>query len=167
MNRAVPILLPLVVGCVGQRSAQRTNDVTAQFNLKHDPRYVPAEGLTFCNIWAWDFSRAMGAEVPHWVDGREMTANEYGRPGGWFETEGQRLGWREVRSTGSVLAEVNAGNVVIAVLHNPGGHGHITPVVPDLHRVTVANVGVQNFQRVPIEQAYGHFLPQVRYWVHA
>lgn len=166
MNRAVPIDLPPIISTPGTRSAALTDRVTDQFDLEHDPRYLPGDGCTYCNIWTWDWSRAMSAEVPHWVgegaQRHETTANALTD---WFQKEGFALGWRELRSKGSVLAEVNAGNVVVATLVE-AGHGHITPIRPDPSEIVIANVGGHNFQRGPIVKGYGGYLPKCRYWAH-
>lgn len=174
MNRAKPAPLPKVLGTPANRSATMTDTITDQFNVM-DERYLPGDGKTWCNIFTWDWSCAMGAEVPHWVDvvgnpvapftpgARELNANALNP---WFENAGHARGWREVRSSGSVLAEVNAGNVVVACMTNPKGHGHITPVRPDANEITVINVGARNFARGKIGAAYGSYLKDVRYWVH-
>jgi hypothetical protein len=45
--------------------------VINQFAVENNARYlpVPNHGLTFCNIFSCDVTRAMGAEIPHWVKG--------------------------------------------------------------------------------------------------
>lgn len=178
LSRALPITLPKITSMVGQRSATRTEQVTAQFKLESDTRYQPGDGKTWCNIWAWDWSCAMGAEIPHWVDAKDMPCKPFA-PGGrelsansladWFTSAAAKaLGWSERRATASVVAEVNAGNVAIAIVAIPGGHGHITPIVPDKLAIHVAHVGSNNRQRCTLAQAFGVALAaKVRFWVHA
>ncbi len=169
MNRAKAIPLPALVSVQGQRSANQTVVVTGQFDVEKDPRYAPGDGKTWCNIFTWDWSCAMGARIPHWITspttGAEIELNANALTF-WLSAAGFDQGWREVRSSGSVLAEVNNGNVCVATFHNPAGHGHITPIVPDPKEIMVCNVGAKNFQRGPIAKAYGRHMPNVRYWVH-
>lgn len=40
-------------------------------NPRYD-RYAPRDGLTFCNIYAWDMSRILGREIPHWANPKKM-----------------------------------------------------------------------------------------------
>ena len=91
---------------------------------------------TWCNIFVWDVTCAMGAEVPHYVDeagrtervgeGVEVTANATAR---WLETYGAAQGWREEGEREAARA-AEAGMPALAVWHNTSGHGHVAVVVP-------------------------------------
>lgn len=78
----IPIDAP-VRGNPSNRNAHTYNEVLNPFAVGNNPRYTPRGGNTSCNIFVWDATRAMGAEIPHWVDdagnpigvgkGRELT----------------------------------------------------------------------------------------------
>ena len=87
------------------RSRGRYDDVINQFAVGVNLRYARRDGNTYCNIFAWDVTRAMGAEIPHWVqrDGtpaqpfergaHELNANGAAR---WLRNHGGEHGWRRV-----------------------------------------------------------------------
>src|SRR5579864_7441499 len=97
-----PIVAP-VRSSSAQRSPAAYVDVIAQFEVELNPRYRPREGKTYCNIFAWDVTSAMDAEIPHWTtpDGR---AAGPGQPGAvrmncnamhdWLRVHGGRNGWK-------------------------------------------------------------------------
>jgi len=53
---------------VNARSVSSYNAVIDQFGVDRNPRYAPHDGLTFCNIFVSDVTRAMEAPIPHRVD---------------------------------------------------------------------------------------------------
>lgn len=83
----------------------------------HRPRYQPRAGNTYCNIFAWDWSRAMGCEIPHVVDGRELTINA---GIDWLREKGPLAGWFP---GAGVVTEPT-----VVTWRNPEGHGHIAVV---------------------------------------
>ena len=66
-NRAVPTTPP-VQSDASNRSVAIYNNVINQFAVGVNPRYQPSTNATYCNIFAWDVTRAMNAEIPHWYD---------------------------------------------------------------------------------------------------
>ncbi|MEN3370782.1 MAG: hypothetical protein V7609_2925 [Verrucomicrobiota bacterium] len=132
-----------------ERSAYNLSRVINQFQVATSPRYAVAQnGATYCNIFVWDFTRAMEAEIPHWVvtgyenvsavqsDGsfsvgpterRELTAKATVN---WLNKFGKNHGWRRVSETEAQPA-ANSGHPTIAVWDNPDGeHGHMAVVRP-------------------------------------
>lgn len=127
---------PPVKGDPARRNASDYDNVINQFAVAHNPRYTPRGGNTYCNIFVWDVTRAMGAEVPHWVNasgtpvgvgqGRELNANA---TNDWFHQHGARHGWRQV-SAEEAQRMANAGHPSVASWKNPNGIGHIAIVRP-------------------------------------
>src|SRR5262249_33697365 len=145
-----------VRGDPSNRNASNYSDVINQFAVDTNPRYQPRGGNTYCNIFAWDVTRAMGAEIPHWVDGngnpagggapgaRELDANG-GHRG--LETQGPRSGWREV-SAAEAQQRATQGPPAVASWNNPGGIGHIAVVRPGEltnRGPAIAQAGASNF----------------------
>jgi hypothetical protein len=171
----MPVDAP-VTGAVTARSRDALLTVVAQFEVATAPRYRPeAAGdaaRTWCNIFAWDVTRALGAEVPHWVDdagraapagrGRELSANATMR---WLETHGADHGWQEAGGAAAERA-VAAGRPVLAVWLNPDGHGHIAVVVPAPGEsgVHIAQAGRVCFDSAPLADGFGD--RPVRFFVH-
>src|SRR5262249_34542604 len=51
-----------------ERSVESYQAVIEQFGVETNPRYRPHDGLTFCNIFVSDVTRAMHAPIPHRVN---------------------------------------------------------------------------------------------------
>lgn len=146
----------------------RLNAIIDQFNVAGHPRYKPLAGKTFCNIFLWDFTSAMGCEIPHWMDdeckpcavgsGRETAANLIITLLG----EGE-WGWRE--STEPDI-DANAGMPTIACWHNPSGPGHVAVVRPGStrERIVVAQAGRVCAERLSLRAAFGS--KPVRFFTH-
>jgi predicted chitinase/LysM repeat protein len=164
---------PPLTGSASNRNAANYADVIDQFAVGNNPRYTPREGNTFCNIFAWDVTKAMGAEVPHWVDGagnptgvgqgRELDANATNQ---WLNNEGSRSGWRQV-SAQEAQALANQGHPAVASWNNPGGIGHIAVVRPG--EVTsqgpaIAQAGAHNFNDGHVRDSFGN--ANVQYFVN-
>ncbi|MCS6885115.1 MAG: peptidoglycan-binding protein [Acidobacteriota bacterium] len=130
-----PINAPLT-NDPSQRSAENYANVINQFAVANNPRYTPREGNTYCNIYMWDVTRAMKAEIPHWVDrngnptgvgqGRELDANATHR---WMHEHGARFGWRQV-SAEEAQRLANQGFPTVFTWENRGGIGHVGVVRP-------------------------------------
>jgi predicted chitinase/murein DD-endopeptidase MepM/ murein hydrolase activator NlpD len=168
VNAWIPVDAPLQ-GDPANRNADTYADVIDQFAVGSNPRHQPRDGNTYCNIFAWDVTRAMGAEIPHWVDGagnpvgvgegRELDAN-----GGhlWLQNNGPQHGWREV-SAEEAQALANQGHPTVASWHNPGGIGHIAVVRPG--EITdrgpaIAQAGGSNFNEGHVRDGFGNARPQ-------
>lgn len=150
-------------------------DVINQFAVETNPRYAQNQGNTYCNIFAWDVTKAMGAEIPHWVDShgnpagissnnRELDANGAVN---WIATHGQKAGWQAVTAE-DAQAFANAGQPVVATWHNPGGIGHIGVVAPGEYSPQqgphLAQAGAKNFNEGYVTDGFGN--RPVVYYVH-
>ncbi len=146
------------------RSAARYADVLNQFAVAANPRYARRNGNTYCNIFVWDVTRAMGAELPHWVNGRELNANAVSQ---WLNTTGPSKGWRKVDAA-TAQQYANAGRPSVASWRNPNGIGHIAMVRPGTLTAggpAIAQAGSRNFNDGHVADGFGNARPE--YWVHA
>lgn len=136
---------PAVVSTVGNRSAALYRKVIDQFNVETNARYAvnkKGKNDTYCNIFLWDVTRAMGAEIPHYVDpetlepryypdiegAKEMNANAIYD---WLATVGEKYGWyRVTEEQAQNLA--NQGLPAVTIRKNTDGHGHAQVVSPSV-----------------------------------
>jgi hypothetical protein len=141
--------------------------VIDQFHVESNPRYVrnrAGRGESYCNIFVWDVTRAMRAELPHWVDddgepaavqcGRETTANGVIE---WLRAHGARFGWHPAGASGA-QSWANRGRPSIAAWYNPAGIGHLAVLRPgsvDEHGPLIAQAGEINAARVRAADAFG------------
>ena len=166
------------------RSPENYNNVIEQFDVTHNIRYTrntmdgkSKKGVTWCNIFAWDVTKAMGAEIPHWYDPvtGEPTAvgakgaKEMGTTGmnQWMDQFGSKFGWREMTAA-EAQAAANSGKPTVAL-----STGHVAMVVPSESgynpipngpRITQA--GASNFENGTTKGGFGREYSQVRYFTH-
>lgn len=177
---------PAVTSNVFNRSPQLYRNVIDQFSVETNGRYeVNKNGWndTYCNIFVWDVTKAMGAEIPHYYDpetgapmqypnvegGLQMNAN---RMHNWLFEHGEEYGWYQVTAE-QAQAMANQGRPAMTVLKNDSGHGHVQMVCPsnDLsynedRGVTIAQAGRKLTSYQPITQTYRASLPKVVYFAH-
>lgn len=152
--------------------------VIDQFAVGNNPRHLSAQGNTFCNIFMWDITRAMGVEIPHWVDAqddiavpfstgaREITINS---SVDWLQKHAAAHGWR-VTNDKDAQANANQGKPAVVVWKNPivGGHGHTAVIRPGTVTVkgpTIAQAGGINFNIGHLKDGFG-VRPNVKYYLH-
>ena len=159
----------LTVGYSRGPSAYRS--VIDQFNVERSSRYAPRDGLTFCNIFVSDVTRAMIADIPHWVIGttpathkddgaRELTANA---------TIDLMPAWNWLACTeAEAVQHANLGQPTVAAWKNIAGPGHIAMVVPsESNQVVVAQAGLICNSRIPLSVGFGSKrVKDVRYYWH-
>lgn len=143
--------------------------VLKDLQVEKSNRYKARDGQTWCNIFLWDYTRAMGCEIPHWVNpdgspaevskGRELNANGIVS---WLNQHGPRYGWVNAdRRTAFDAAE--RGHVVALGWHSGSGKpGHVAVLLPE---GTIAQAGRRNFVGETIEQGFGK-LP-VQFWIQS
>lgn len=146
----------------GQRSPEALRAVLAQFSVESALRYRPRAPLTWCNIFVWDATRALGCEIPHFVGQRphrrELTANGICD---WLESTGPGEGWREVDAWDAVR-EAMRGCPVVLAWKNPGkGSGHVAMMLPNGN---IAQAGRRNLWDAPVEAGFGRQQPL--FYVH-
>lgn len=175
---------PSIVNNVGSRSPSAYNRVVQQFNVETNSRYTPYKnGSTYCNIYVWDVTTAMGAQIPHRVDANGDVA----KPGAsgvkymnansmydWLGNKGKEYGWKEV-SAEEAQRYANMGCPAVASWKNPRGHGHIQMVVPSKDGSYNPSKGVAISQAGSKVIEYGYItdvykssrLKDIKYFVHA
>jgi hypothetical protein len=174
------------VSTTGRRSAGALNKVISQFNVESASRYRPwRNGNTYCNIFVWDVTRALGCEIPHYVERESGDARYYPDVKGayeldanatcdWLKRRGADYGWREITAA-EAQQYANAGYpVVSAWRNNGGGAGHVQIVCPSrgggydsARGVTVAQAGNRNFSYAHINATMSaDKIAQTRYYAH-
>jgi len=177
---------PAITSNEGNRSPALYRQVIDQFQVETNPRYAvnkKGHGDTYCNIFMWDVTSAMGAEIPHYVDAKtgaprtypdtkgasEMSANSIYN---WLHEHGSNYGWFEVTpEQAQTLA--NQGRPVVTAFKKTG-HGHVQVVCPSKdgqynaeRGVTIAQAGRHLSSYKPITSVYNASLPKVKYFAHA
>jgi hypothetical protein len=173
---------PAFVSNAGERSAEAYNAVTRQFDVTNAERYEPhRNGNTYCNIYVWDVTRAMGAEIPHYIDAQTGAIREYPDVNGarelraidmgqWLATTGREYGWREVDAA-TAQGQANAGRPAVAVSSTVS---HISMVIPSENGAYNANLGVAVAQAGAKNTDYAYLtdiysdqgIRSVKYFVH-
>lgn len=172
-----------IIGNENNRSAALYNSIINQFDVENNARYKPRNGNTYCNIYVWDVSRAMGAPVPHHTDAngnivssntpgaKAMTANSMRN---WMAgSAGQRHGWKKV-SAEEAQQYANQGRPSVVVNHNSSG-GHISMVAPSTDGkynpqkgVMISQAGSNLINKDYITKVYSaNRMKNVEYFVHA
>lgn len=134
-NAGRPVDPPLI-NTSELREPDLYNAVLNQFGVETNPRYTPRNGNTYCNIFVWDATKAMGAEIPHYVNsngepvavgkGYELDANGVVN---WLENHGENNGWRAI-SASEAQEFANLGKPTVAAWENSPGIGHVAMVRP-------------------------------------
>ncbi|MDR0951714.1 MAG: hypothetical protein LBM18_02185 [Oscillospiraceae bacterium] len=174
---------PALTNSESNRSAENLRAVIDQFNVETAERYRPyRDGYTYCNIFVWDVTSAMGAEIPHYIDSKTGEIRIYPDTSGttpldaagierWLAGYGAGYGWREV-SAQEAQAAANAGKPAVTTA---GSIGHVQVVCPSenasfdpVRGVTVAQAGSKVYNYTYISNIYGAATlnSRIRYWVH-
>jgi hypothetical protein len=129
---------PIVTSDLSDRSPERYRSVINQFRVESAERYRPfRNGSTYCNIFVWDVTRAMGAEIPMYTDPATGAPRFYPDIRGarsmgaiamcdWLEKHGPAHGWREVDAETAQL-HANEGRPAVT---SAGSLGHVQMVCP-------------------------------------
>lgn len=122
---------------------QPAASATQRLDPMHNYR-ATRDGNTYCNYFTQDYMKLRGVQ-----NFPQMTANDTNQ---WLNSRsGQRAGWRQV--TGQQAEDfVNNGGVGLVSSPNPGGHGHIAPIIEGQAvngEPIIANAGSQNFASGP------------------
>jgi len=175
--------IPAITSSPNSRSPELYRAVIEQFQVGTAERYRPfRNGSTYCNIYVWDVTRAMGAEIPLYTDPSTGEPRYYPDIKGaksmgatamdqWLSTYGRSYGWREVDGeTAQMYANTGTPAVTTA-----GSIGHVQVVCPSrdggfdkIRGVTVAQAGRIVTDYTHISSIYGSnsLNNSVRYWVY-
>jgi LysM repeat protein len=169
---------PPLTNLPGQRDPAVYSQLIDQFAVQFNPRYLAGRGNTYCNIFVWDVSRAMGAEIAHWIDSSGNIAvpfaphaNEININGGvnWMNDHGvTQRGWK-VTTAPEAQNAANQGLLAVVMWKNPtGGHGHTAVVRPGSINdkgPVIAQAGRHNFNEGHVVNGFGN-LPHLQYFWH-
>ena len=167
-----------------KRSKSNYNTVIDQFKVASNSRYARSSGKTYCNIFAWDVTSAMKAEIPHWIYSNGKPANP-GASGAkeinanatynWLNSYGAAYGWKKV-SAADAQKRANSGYPTIAIWKNPsGGSGHVAVVRPEgngyaysaYYGPVTAQAGAQNKNYINVRSGFNaSIMNKVVYWTH-
>ncbi|NLO47897.1 MAG: hypothetical protein GX111_06220 [Clostridiales bacterium] len=174
---------PAFVSNETDRSPERLRQVIDQFGVETSIRYQPYKrgGDTYCNIFLWDVTSALGCEIPHFVDPDTGLPRRYPDIKGavelnavatedWLVRYGPKFGWREVNA----LTAQNYANQGKPAVTTAGDIGHVQVVCPSgdynydpVRGVTVAQSGARNTGYAYLSGVYsGSVMNKVRYFVH-
>lgn len=182
---------PRYINKNNKRYGQIYNFIAYQFNVEYNARYRKTNGKTYCNIFAWDVSIAMDAEIPHWVrndneeiyhydlkksysqnaqSARELNANSLFK---WMEKHHEEIGYKKVSDLEAQNA-ANAGKPTFTLWYNKkGGSGHIQVVLADENNsiynedkgVFISQAGSVNYRAVYLRDVYSKtFQEQLVYY---
>jgi hypothetical protein len=178
---------PALTGDESNRSPETLKAIIGQFDVENAERYRPfRNGVTYCNIFLWDVTSALGCEIPHYIDDETGAPRSYPDVSGawemnanatadWLARDGAAYGWTEATAE-QAQAAANAGRPAVTAWKNTaGGSGHVQVVTPsedggfDAARgVTVAQAGAQVTEYTHITDTFKRAdLPRVKYYIHA
>ncbi|OJW77609.1 MAG: hypothetical protein BGO69_11965 [Bacteroidetes bacterium 46-16] len=120
-------------------------------DVEHSLRYQPGKGVTYCNIYAYDFCCLSGVYMPRvWWSGKALaqlaqgiaqpvkygdTVNELNANSlfDWFRDFGPDFGWERIFDTDELQQKVNEGRTGIIVSQRTvlSRSGHIVGVIPE------------------------------------
>ena len=173
---------PVVTSSEGNRNPELYNAVIRQFKVETAERYKPfRDGNTYCNIFMWDVTCAMGAEIPHYTEpetgapmyypdvqgARSMTAVMIDE---WLKTYGEAYGWRQVDAE-TAQRYANEGKPAVTA---GGSIDHVQVVCPSkdgefdpIRGVAIAQAGSIVTSYTHISSIYSaNALSKVSYFVH-
>lgn len=144
--------------------SSRTPDALAAvidgLDVTGNPKYQPANGTTFCNVFVQDVMAGLGLELP------PLSAND---TGDWLASSaGAAAGWTEVDEQ-TAQDNANAGGPVIASWVNPNGHGHMAVVRPgsiNANGPEISAAGASLLADAHMMNSFGNNGP-VLYYAHA
>lgn len=175
------------------RSPALLNAVLDQFYVETAKRYQPTFISTYCNIFAWDATRAMNAEIPHWINRKTKASYAY-NPAlsyaenaeiayeanvnllyDWMERNAESIGYREVSEQEAKMA-ANRGQPAVAIWKNPKekSSGHIVILRPydtnregDPELIYVAQAGRKTSNYIAIEKVFNsNMRTSLKFYTH-
>lgn len=148
------------------RSFRKTRDprelraIAAFLDVERSARYQPANGQTFCNIYAYDFCYLAGVYLPRvWWNGtaiaemkQRTVVAKYGVTIGelnanalhmWLQNFGFEFGWKPAAHTTVLQQQANDGAVCVitALRADRSRSGHIAAVLPEGPETAIATSG--------------------------
>ena len=120
----------------GERGREAYLEVLADLDVGNRKRYARTANATWCNIYVWDATLAMGCEIPHYYDPKTGKKVKPGTPGylemgasrmtTWLEKFGEQNGWVECDEATAIKMANNGYHTVAAGTNT----GHVAMVAP-------------------------------------
>ncbi|MGI6152212.1 MAG: hypothetical protein ACOYJB_00065 [Christensenellaceae bacterium] len=182
MNNTVPAAELSVTNVSGERAADSYRAVIDQFNVELNRRYNPGgTSVVPENVFVWDVTRAMGAEIPYYINSSTGapaavgagTAANANAENDWLNTYGAAYGWTKV-SAEDAQRYANSGMPAVASYKSAAGDGHMMVVSPSengvyssANGVALAQAGSTPSNYTYINSLYGPAITeQTEYFVH-
>ena len=167
------------------RFPETYEEVLQDLQVETRGRYAPGRD-TWCNIYVWDATKAMGCEIPHYYNPetgegftreQAMASGVYssGNPGGyqemsaprmteWLETHGAKNGWIECDAD-TAIQMANKGMPTVVAATDTNHVGMVAPQREGESGVMISQAGARNFEHGPLNQGFGNY--HVKYYYHA
>ena len=177
-KQAYKPVIPQKTNAQGERSAEAYNEVMDAFQVATNPRYQPRNGDTWCNIYVWDVTTAMGCEIPHYYNKKtgepmtrdqclknpgtyyEMSANRMTK---WLEKYGAQYGWVECDEA-TAISQANQGMPTVTVGTDTGHVAMVAPQADGETGVMISQAGGRNFNHGKLSSGFGKH--PVKYFYH-
>ena len=171
-------ITPHKTNAPGSRSPEAYKEVLADLDVENRKRYQPRNGSTWCNIYVWDATKAMGCEIPHYYDPKtgqglsrdyclknpgsylEMSAN---RMTTWLTKYGAQNGWIECDQA-TAIAMANKGMPTVVAATTTGHVGMVVPQNEGDTGVMISQAGASNFDYGAQRNGFGNY--PVKYFYH-
>lgn len=191
-GRAMPVEA-VIRNDPSNRNQAALNAVVDQFAVETEKRYQPGLFSTYCNIFVWDVTTAMNAEIPHWINRKTNMPYQYNQRSSysenarqaiemnvntlydWMPINAAAIGYREVGEQ-EARAAANRGLPAVAIWKNPqeGSSGHIVVLRPydtsyggDLEETYVAQAGRRPCKYIPLNKVFNRDkMNTLRFYVH-
>ncbi len=163
------------------RSADAYNEVLEDLDVENHARYRRTDNATWCNIYVWDATKAMGCEIPHYYNkhtGEPMTRAEAIKAGtgtynemsanrmtSWLGKYGADYGWVECDAA-TAVAMANQGYPTVAAATTTGHVAMVAPQKSGDKGVMISQAGASNFEHGSLESGFGSHSSGVKYYYH-
>jgi hypothetical protein len=173
-----------IVSFPPKRSAVQSIAVIDQFEFATHGRYAirdtsgDGKDDTLCNLALWDWSIAMGAEIPHWVNylgapmlprapgAHELSANA---TVDWLRKHGSQYGWTQAPEAACRLNALTGAPSCVTWKNPTGKSGHVVIVrpAPTQGPARVAGAGARNFNDGAVSDSFRGVPPAaLEWWIH-
>lgn len=126
------------------------------FDVEHSATYAPGKGLTWCNRYVSDVTKALDCPIPFRLANDQVLYLD--------SVEAAMDGWSRA-TVPEALASLERGEPVVVGWYNPEGHGHIAMGTPsDEKGLHISQAGARCFLSKPVSSGFGSHA--VKIWVH-
>ncbi|WDV47119.1 peptidoglycan-binding domain-containing protein [Clostridiaceae bacterium M8S5] len=191
-KHAYPII-PRYINKADSRLGGVYDIIIDQFNVEMNERYLQNNNKSYCNIYVWDVTKAMSAEIPHWIYrsndsiykyntqisysenakiAHELSANSVYK---WMKKHHKEIGYKRVNAL-NAQQSANKGNPTITMWYSKfGGSGHMQIVRPLPYNesynpskgVYISQAGSKNYRAIYLRNEYSKkYQNELIYYTH-